>query len=250
MKLSPKDKSLLLLVACSIIVIWFFSSFFFSVFYSKKYNNVDIKKIITTENEQWFNLTRPLEISDLEDRIILLHFWSYSCVSCLESLPKLKELQKEYGSKLVIIGVHSPIFSSEKDYNSVKKAVLRYDISYPVINDSQRRIWNDFSIKQWPSFLVINPYGVVKKRFEGKNKIDELSKYITNQVKKYKFQISRNSLPILLEKFNNIGNVLSFPFKLAFANNFTYKSRQLPVIFVANSGQNSIIVSTSTGETL
>ena len=250
MKLSPKDKSLLLLVACSIIVIWFFSSFFFSVFYSKKYNNVDIKKIITTENEQWFNLTRPLEISDLEDRIILLHFWSYSCVSCLESLPKLKELQKEYGSKLVIIGVHSPIFSSEKDYNSVKKAVLRYDISYPVINDSQRRIWNDFSIKQWPSFLVINPYGVVKKRFEGKNKIDELSKYIANQVKKYKFQISRNSLPILLEKFNNIGNVLSFPSKLAFANNFTYKSRQLPVIFVANSGQNSIIVSTITGETL
>ena len=81
MKLSSKDKSLLLLVACAIIVIWFFSSFFFSIFYSTKYNNADLKKLITTENEQWFNLTRPLEVEDLEDRVILLHFWSYSCVS-------------------------------------------------------------------------------------------------------------------------------------------------------------------------
>ncbi len=250
MKLSPKDKSLLLLVACAIIVIWFFSSIFFSIFYSTKYNQTDIKKIITTENEQWFNLTRPLQISDLEDRVILLHFWSYSCVSCIESLPKIKELQKEYGSKLVIIGIHSPIFSSEKDYDVVKKAILRHDINYPVINDPLRRIWQDFAIKEWPSFIVINPYGVVKNRFEGKNNIEKLNKYLASLIKKYKFQISRDSLPILLEKYNNIGNVLSFPTKLAFANNFTYKTRQLPVIFVANTGQNSISVSTLTGETL
>jgi thiol-disulfide isomerase/thioredoxin len=250
MKLSSKDKSLLLLVASAIIVIWFFSSFFFSLFYSTKYNNADLKKLITTKNEQWFNLTRSLEINDLEDRVILLHFWSYSCVSCIESIPKIKELQKEYGNKLIIIGIHSPIFSSEKDYGVVKKAILRHDITYPVINDIERRIWNDFDIKQWPSFLVINPHGVVKKRFEGKNEINKLSNYIAGQINKFKFQISRDALPILLEKFNNIGNVLSFPTKLAFANNFTFKSRQLPVIFVANTQQNSIIVSTITGETL
>jgi thiol-disulfide isomerase/thioredoxin len=250
MKLSSKDKSLLLLVACAIIVIWFFSSFFFSIFYSTKYNNADLKKLITTENEQWFNLTRPLEVEDLEDRVILLHFWSYSCVSCFESIPKIKELQKEYGSKLVIIGIHSPIFSSEKDYGAVKKAILRHDITYPVINDPERRIWKEFDIKQWPSFIVINPYGVIKKRLEGKNEINKLTDYVASQIKKYKFQISRDALPILLEKFNNIGNVLSFPTKLAFANNFTFKSRQLPVIFVANTGQNSIVVSTITGETL
>ncbi len=250
MKLSSKDKSLLLLVASAIIVIWFFSSFFFSLFYSTKYNNADLKKLITTKNEQWFNLTRSLEINDLEDRVILLHFWSYSCVSCIESIPKIKELQKEYGNKLIIIGIHSPIFSSEKDYGVVKKAILRHDITYPVINDVERRIWKDFDIKQWPSFLVINPHGVVKKRFEGKNEINKLSNYIAGQINKFKFQISRDALPILLEKFNNIGNVLSFPTKLAFANNFTFKSRQLPVIFVANTQQNSIIVSTITGETL
>lgn len=250
MKLNSKDKSLLLLLTSVIVVIWFLSSLFFNIFYSAKYKNADLKKLISSEQENWFNLTRSLEIEDLEDRIIVVYFWSSSCTNCFESMAKIKDLQKEYGNKILILGVHSPIFPSEKDYTTVKKSILRHDITHPVLNDPNRRIWSNFKASSWPTFYVINPYGVIKKTFVGKDELENLENFIASQVKKYKFQISRNSLPILLEKHNNIGNVLTFPTKLAYANSLSIKGRQLPVIFVANTNQNSIIVSSLTGETL
>lgn len=250
MRLSAKDRSMLILVASAIIVVWFIGSVVFNIFYSTKYDNADLKKIITNEQENWFNVVHPLTLEELQERVILVYFWSGSCINCYESLPKIKELQNEFGSKLVIIGVHSPMFMGEGDYLAVKKAVLRHDITYPVINDQNSRIMNNFALKEWPSFLVINPYGMVSKKFSGKNEVEKVGEYVSKQITKYKFQISRNALPILLEKNNLIGNVLSYPTKLAYANNFNHKTRQIPAIFIANTGQNSINITTITGESL
>jgi len=250
MRLSSKDKSLLILIFSLIIIAWFIGSITFNIFYSTKYNNVDLKKIITNQDENWFNLSRNLEVKDLEDRVILLYFWSYSCFNCTNNFDRIKKLQDKFGSKLLVIGVHSPIFENEKNYNSVKKAVLRYDLSHPVINDLNHRIKQSFDIKELPTYLIINPYGVVKKRFIGDDNFENIEHYVKKIIDKYKYQISRDLLPIILEKYNTIGNVLSFPTKLAYANNFNFKSRQLPVIFIANSGQNSITISSITGDIL
>jgi len=250
MRLSAKDRSMLILVASAIILVWFIGSVVFNIFYSTKYDNVDLKKIVTNEQENWFNVTHPLTLDELKERVILVYFWSGSCINCFEAMPKIKELQNEFGSKLVVIGVHSPMFAGEGDYVAVKKAVLRHDITNPVINDQNLRIMNNFDLKEWPSFLVINPYGVVSKKFVGKNQVLKLAEYVSKQIAKYKFQISRNALPILLEKNNLIGNVLSYPTKLAYANNFSHKTRQIPAIFIANTGQNTINITTITGESL
>ena len=89
-----------------------------------------------------------------------MHFWSYSCSSCIESIEKLKELDAKNPDSLVIIGVHNPIFDNEKNYNSVKKAVIRHEISYSVINDADMELAKKFKVKNLQVFgLACIPLG-------------------------------------------------------------------------------------------
>lgn len=246
--LSHKDKSLLLLISASLIIFWSIYSFFSYIFFNATYRISDVNKIITEENNQWLNLSRPLETSDLKGRIILLDFWTYACVNCIQALPEIKKMEQQFGSKLTVIGVHSGKFDNEKDPRAIRKAVLKYDITHPVINDSQLKIWNNFEIKAWPSFVLINPHGDVEKIYSGENELLRVKKDIKKLIKKYKYQINRDALPIRLEKHDLIGNVLSFPTKLEYVNNFSYKSRHVPAIFISNSGQHNIVVTSLVGD--
>lgn len=248
MKLTDKDKSLLLFVFALIVVLWSIFSLFSHLFFTATFGVSDVKKLVSNQEQKWLNVSRPLETSDLKDRLILLDFWSYSCVSCIKNLPEIKKLEEEFGSKLTVIGVHSGKFDNEKDAQAVKKAVVRYDISYPVIHDFDLKIWNSFEVKALPTLVLINPHGNVVKSYSGENAIEKVKDQISHLVSKYKFQVNRDPLPVLLEKFNVLGNVLTFPTKLEYAHDFSYKSRHLPVIFIANSGQNNIVASSLSGE--
>lgn len=248
MKLSHKDKSFLLLVAAALVVIWALFSIFSTLFFTATYRVSDASKIISDKDQQWLNVSRPLKISDLEDRIILLDFWSYACISCLDALPELVDMQKEFGSKLVIIGVHSAKFENEKENSTVRKAVLKHDISYPVVNDSDLKIWKSFKVKLWPTYVLINPHGSVVKTFRGETDLGKVKGEVKKLISKYKYEIERDPLPILLEKYSVIGNVLDFPTKLEYAASLNYKGRTLPAIFIANTGQNNIVASTLSGD--
>ena len=252
MKLSQKDKSLLLFIAAALVVLWGVLSISSSLFFSATFRFSDANKIISGKEQQWLNISRPLEISDLKDRIILLDFWSYGCVSCIETLPELKKLEKEYGSKLLIIGVHSAKFANEKEAIAVKKAVLRNDITYPVVNDSDLKIYNKFKVKALPTFVLINPNGREVETFSGVNAgvndVEKIKGEIKKLISKFKYEIKRDPLPVMLEKYNVIGNVLSFPTKLEYVANLSYKSRQIPVIFIANSSQNNIVATSLSGD--
>lgn len=248
MKLSPKDKSLLLFVAATLVVLWGLYSFFSSIFFATTFRNSDVKKIVSHEKIQWLNVSRPLEIADLKERIILLEFWSYGCVSCIEALPEVKRLEEQFGSKLLVIGVHSGKLENEKDVAAIKKAILKNDITYPVVNDPEMQIWNSFSVKAWPTFILINPRSNVVESYVGAKSLEKVKIDLKEIISKYKYQVNRDPLPTLLEKYNLIGNVLSFPTKLEYANDFSYKSRHLPVIFIANSGKNNIVVSSLAGD--
>lgn len=248
MKLNHKDKSLLLFIAAILIVLWGIFSLFSYLFFKATFHTSDVKKIIVQENDQWFNVSRPLELSDLKDRIILLDFWTYACVNCTQTIPEIKKLEKEFGSKITVIGVHSGKFDNEKDFASIKKAILKHDITHPVINDSQLRVWNNFQVTAWPTFILINPHGNVVKTYVGENEAEKIKGDVKKLISKFKYQINRDPLPIVFEKFGMIGNVLDFPTKLQYAADFSYKSRHVPAIFIANSGQNNIVVSSLTGD--
>ncbi len=160
----------------------------------------------------------------------------------------MKKLKDEFGSKLTVIGVHVGKFEGDKASESVRKAVLKYDIDYPVINDNNSRIANLFAIKAIPSFALINVHGDLYETYEGDKKIGAIKKAIDKLISKYKFEISRDSLPEVLEKYSVIGNVLSFPAHIEYVYDFSYKSRSMPAFLISNSAKNSIIATSIIGD--
>jgi cytochrome c biogenesis protein CcdA/thiol-disulfide isomerase/thioredoxin len=109
----------------------------------------------------WIN-SDPLTISGLKGKVVLVDFWTYSCINCIRTLPYLKDWYAKYHDQgLEIIGVHSPEFQFEHDVNNVVKAVKAYDISYPVALDNDFATWRNFQNEYWPAHFLINKEGKV-----------------------------------------------------------------------------------------
>src|SRR5207248_1137248 len=81
------------------------------------------------------------------------------CINCIHTLPDLAKLEKKYANEVVVIGVHSPKFDEEKDTEAIRKAVLRYEVSHPVITDANQAIWNTYDASSWPTLVLIDPAG-------------------------------------------------------------------------------------------
>ncbi len=247
-KLSQKDKSFLLLIASSLVILWAAFSLFALLFSTSE----NIKKIVSANENgsqtKWINLSRPLELDDLKERVILLDFFTYDCVACLHVLPQIKSLEQEYGSKLTVISVHSGKFDNQKDFNSITKAILKHDITHAVIDDSNLKIWNSFGVRAWPTLVLIDPRGNIKKTYVGEESIKSLADDVKKIVNKFRYQLNRDPLPLLLEKNKVAKRVLSFPTKIEYAKNFPFQGHNAPAFFIANSGQNNIVVTSLTGE--
>jgi cytochrome c biogenesis protein CcdA/thiol-disulfide isomerase/thioredoxin len=109
----------------------------------------------------WIN-SQPLTLSALKGKVVLIDFWTYSCINCVRTLPYIKEWYAKYHDKgLVIIGVHTPEFEFEKDLANVQKAVVRDGIAYPVALDNQFVTWQNFNNSYWPAHYLINKAGEV-----------------------------------------------------------------------------------------
>jgi thiol-disulfide isomerase/thioredoxin len=109
----------------------------------------------------WLNTAGPLELEKLRGKFVLLDFWTYCCINCMHILPELKKLEAEFPKELVVIGVHSAKFETERDSKNITDAIMRYEIQHPVINDSKHEIWNRYGVNTWPTVLLIDPEGYV-----------------------------------------------------------------------------------------
>lgn len=122
--------------------------------------------------DQWIN-SAPLQPSDLKNKVVLVDFWTYSCINCVRTIPYLNEWYKNYHDKgLVIIGVHTPEFDFEKNVANISKAVKNYGIQYPVAVDSQFVTWQNFSNRFWPAHYLINKKGQVVYQHFGEGQYD------------------------------------------------------------------------------
>jgi thiol-disulfide isomerase/thioredoxin len=109
----------------------------------------------------WIN-SAPLTMEGLRGKVVLVDFWTYTCINCLRSVPYLRRLHEKYSKAgLVIIGVHSPEFSFEKDVENVRRAVKGLDIPYPVAVDSGLGTWNTYANTYWPAKYIIDRNGDV-----------------------------------------------------------------------------------------
>ncbi len=115
----------------------------------------------------WIN-SPPLTPQSLRGKVVLIDFWTYSCINCLRALPYVKAWADKYRADgLVVIGVHTPEFAFEKDPDNVRKAVHDLGIDYPVAIDNDRTIWRAFLNEYWPAHYFIDAQGRVRHRHFG-----------------------------------------------------------------------------------
>jgi len=107
--------------------------------------------------------TNQTKLSDLKGKVVLVDFWTYSCINCIRTLPYLVDWNQKYSDKgLVIVGVHSPEFEFEKNINNVKQAVTRFGIKYPVLLDNDHETWNAFQNSYWPRKYLVDSDGYIR----------------------------------------------------------------------------------------
>ena len=111
---------------------------------------------------RWFN-TPPLTLDGLRGKVVLIDFWTYSCINCLRTLPHLEAWYRDYHRRgLVIIGVHTPEFAFEHVASNVGAAVKRLGIAYPVVQDNAFGTWNNYSNQYWPAEYLIDRHGRIR----------------------------------------------------------------------------------------
>jgi cytochrome c biogenesis protein CcdA/thiol-disulfide isomerase/thioredoxin len=126
----------------------------------------------------WLN-TKPLSITDLRGHVVLIDFWTYSCINCLRTLPYVKSWAEKYKNDgFIVIGVHTPEFAFEKIQGNVERAAKELDVNYPVAIDSDYKIWNAFKNQYWPAHYFVDRLGRIRHHHFGEGKYDESEEMI------------------------------------------------------------------------
>ena len=108
---------------------------------------------------QWLN-SPPLTLNQLRGKVVLVEFWTYSCINCIRVLPHTKAWYAKYKDQgLVVVGVHTPEYSYEKKLSNLQAAVKRFGITYPVAQDNDYRTWNVYGNRYWPALYLIDQDG-------------------------------------------------------------------------------------------
>jgi cytochrome c biogenesis protein CcdA/thiol-disulfide isomerase/thioredoxin len=132
-------------------------------------------------NERWFNTPgdRPLTLRELRGRVVLVDFWTYSCINCIRTFPYLKAWDAKYrGDGLTIVGVHTPEFPFEREAGNVETAIGENDLRYPVAQDNEQATWNAYENQYWPAEYFIDARGRVRYAHFGEGEYEEKERVI------------------------------------------------------------------------
>ena len=132
-------------------------------------------------NQQWFNTPgdRPLTLAGLRGRVVLVDFWTYSCINCIRTLPYLKAWDARYRKGgLTIVGIHTPEFPFEREASNVEAAIEENGIRYPVAQDNDQATWNAYANQYWPAEYFIDARGRVRYAHFGEGEYEEKERVI------------------------------------------------------------------------
>jgi thiol-disulfide isomerase/thioredoxin len=126
----------------------------------------------------WLNTSggEPLTLSqlDAENQVVLVDFWTYTCINCIRTLPYIRAWDSEYRDKgLTVVGVHTPEFAFEKETDNVSAAIKDNDLEYPVVQDNERGTWDAFGNQYWPAKYLIDADGEVRYTHFGEGEYEE-----------------------------------------------------------------------------
>lgn len=133
--------------------------------------------------DRWIN-TDPIKLRDISNKIVMIDFWTYSCVNCLRTLPFLNKWYDTYAENgFLIIGVHTPEFEFEKNRDNVEAFVKKSKINYPVVMDNDYMIWDAYTNKYWPRKFLINTAGKIVFDHIGEGGYEETEQTIKDLLK-------------------------------------------------------------------
>lgn len=118
-----------------------------------------------TGTQKWFNTPggESLSLSELRGKVVLIDFWTYTCINCIRTLPYLEAWQQRYGSRgFTVVGIHSPEFPFEKDANNVRAAIHQNQLTYPVVQDNDLATWDAWGNQYWPADYLVDAQGNVR----------------------------------------------------------------------------------------
>lgn len=192
----------------------------------------------------WLNTAAPIKLKDLRGKFVILDFWTFCCINCIHTLPDLAKLEKKYANQLVVIGVHSAKFENEKDTEAIRKAILRYEIAHPVVNDAEMRIWKRFDASSWPTLVLIDPEGNYMGHASGEGNFELLDKILEKYIEIHRTKKTLNEKPMRFElaRFSETGqSPLFFPGKVLADGT----SKRL---FIADSTHHRIVITDLDGK--
>jgi len=131
---------------------------------------------------EWLNSPR-LTPEHLAGKIVLVDFWTYTCINWLRTLPYVRGWAQKYGDRLVVLGVHTPEFPFERNVDNVRRAVQQMKIGYPIAIDNDYSIWNAFENSYWPALYLIDAEGRVRQHHFGEGEYESSERAIQRFLK-------------------------------------------------------------------
>ena len=123
--------------------------------------------------------TKPIKLSDFRGKVVLVHFWTYTCGNCKHTIPHLNDWYEKYANKgFVIAGIHTPEFDFEKNLDNVKDAVKDFRIKYPIIQDNNYGTWNAYGNRYWPRDYLVDNEGFIRYDHVGEGGYSETENII------------------------------------------------------------------------
>lgn len=186
---------------------------------------------------EWLNSRHPISLKELRGKVVLLDFWTFCCINCMHVIPELKRLEEKYADELVVIGVHSAKFTTERDTQNICEAILRYELHHPVVNDGRMQMWESYAVHAWPTLVLIDPEGKIVGQYSGEGIYDIFDQAIGKVIAGFekKGKINHTAIRFDLERDRMPNSILEFPGKVLADS----AGNQL---FIADSNHNRVVV--------
>lgn len=162
---------------------------------------------------RWANVDPGPTIESLRGKIVIVDFWTYGCINCIHNLPVLKELSSRYADEVVVIGVHSAKFPQEGNRDALRSVLRRFGITYPVLNDRDRRVMEQWGARAWPTLFLIDPAGNVAGKETGEGFERKFERAILSLIREFdeRGELDRSPRPSLTAELPDGNQLLAFP---------------------------------------
>ncbi|MCC7292317.1 MAG: redoxin domain-containing protein [Phycisphaerales bacterium] len=187
----------------------------------------------------WLNTDRPLRLAgELRGRVVVLDFWTYCCINCMHILPDLAFLEEKYAAQpVVFLGVHSAKFTNESDRETIRAAILRYEIKHPVVIDDRMKLWRAYAVRSWPTVVVVDSMGRVAVSLAGEGQREALDRAIGEALDQGRAAGTLADGPLTVQREASVAaaSPLCFPGKV-------FADAELRRLFIADSNHNRIVI--------